>query len=66
MQIEVTNCAECPFRVWHEHMKMLYCRLNSKAKFIKDESYEYEVHPLCPLKQQPITVKLAENGNNNE
>jgi len=49
--IKVTSCADCPFRdenYWCPKI-VLYV-----YKFVIED----KVHPSCPLKQQPITVKL--------
>lgn len=57
MEIKVTSCADCPFRE-----PDYWCRrIDGNIEFEVDIN---TIHPSCPLKQEPITVKLEENATN--
>lgn len=66
--IEVTNCAECPFKQW-EHIgreSRFSCGRNDNIHQLSRSEWRpwffKSVHPMCPLKTNQITVKLAKNG----
>lgn len=57
--IEVTGCRECPFRGTHLS-GLEWCRELSRTKGLgfNTEVKNNQPHKECPLKNQPITVKL--------
>lgn len=59
--IEVTNCAECPFSRLVLRYGVYDCNASDKQMEIDFFDSDKGVWEFCPLKQQSITVKLAEN-----
>lgn len=59
MTIEVKNCKECPLNWYDEMSGDNYCKkiYNFDDALIDDETV---IHDLCPLKTEPITVKIHE------
>lgn len=69
--IEVSNCRTCRFSI-HDCGYFIHCELETYGigdlhfdiRLIHgDEHNEYNncVHPLCPLKKEPVTIKLKED-----
>lgn len=59
--IEVTNCAECPFKVWYQLDKGQAFICSDTMNNIVDDVLNKTLNEECPLKQQSITVKLKED-----
>ena len=68
--IEVKNCNECPFH--HLLQEDSYCVHPSNESPIDLDHWELHeklghdwlyktIHPNCPLKQSPVTIKLSEH-----
>lgn len=68
MEIKVTSCADCPFAECdYDGTLKYYCYHFNTPLYDVNSYYKTEsVHPSCPLKQSPITVKLETDDLLNE
>lgn len=53
----VTDCNKCPLHVLSENRSLHYCQSQKITK-----AFSHLLFSSCPLKTQPITIKLKENG----
>ena len=61
MIIKITNCQECPFVNNDNEYGFNECHISEKVNKTRrghDQLPEDNVHDLCPLKTEPIIVKI--------